>query len=100
MNKEDKQKVIRILATYNLPRDPDINSSGALLNCERETCASHILAELSKPGELLSDEEINKAWDDAFDKPIEFDHKPTAEEIFMIRMKAVAQAQLDQRGEG
>ena len=42
---------------------------------------------------LLSDEEINKAFDEAFDKPISFDHKPTPEEIITIRLRAVAQAQ-------
>ncbi len=42
---------------------------------------------------LLSDEEINKAFDEAFDTPISFDHKPTPEEIITIRLRAVAQAQ-------
>ena len=42
---------------------------------------------------LLSDDEINKAFDEAFDKPISFDHKPTPEEIITIRLRAVAQAQ-------
>ena len=42
---------------------------------------------------LLSDVEINKAFDEAFDKPISFDHKPTPEEIITIRLRAVAEAQ-------
>ena len=47
---------------------------------------------LDKPP-LLSDVEINKAFDEAFDKPIYLDHKPTSEEIITIRLRAVAQAQ-------
>ena len=44
---------------------------------------------------LLSDEEINKAFDEAFDKPIYLDHEPTPEEIITIRLRAVAQTQLN-----
>ncbi len=44
---------------------------------------------------FLSDEEINSAFDKAFDSPINFDHKPTLEEIMLIRLRAVAQAQWD-----
>lgn len=53
---------------------------------------------IQKP-EILNDEEVNKAWDGAFDKPINFDHKPTAEEMFTIRLKAVAQVQRDKDSE-
>ena len=42
---------------------------------------------------LLSDEETNKAFDNAFDKEVFFTHEPTVEEIITIRLKAVAQAQ-------
>jgi hypothetical protein len=55
--------------------------------------ADQILALFPKP-ELLTDEEINKAFDSAFDKGVYFDHKPTVEEILTIRLRAVAQAQL------
>lgn len=41
----------------------------------------------------LSDEELNKAWDNAFEKPINFDHKPTGDELLTIRLRAVAKAQ-------
>ncbi len=44
---------------------------------------------------LLCDKELNDAWENAFDKPVYLDHKPTLEEIFTIRLRAVAQAQLD-----
>ncbi len=44
---------------------------------------------------ILSEEAINKAWDDAFDKPVMLDHKPTADEILTIRLRMVAQAQRD-----
>ena len=43
----------------------------------------------------LTEEETDEAWDNAFDTPIEFDHKPTMEEIIAIRLKAVNQAQLE-----
>ena len=49
---------------------------------------------VSRPQLLLTDEELNKAWDDVFDIPMNFDHYPTAEEIFTIRLRAVAKAQL------
>ena len=49
---------------------------------------------LEKP-KVLSDEKINTAFDGAFDTPIELDHKPTPKEIILIRLRAVAQAQLD-----
>ncbi len=42
--------------------------------------------------EALSDEELNKAYDGAFDKPMDFDHKPTADELHTIRLRAVSQA--------
>ncbi len=44
---------------------------------------------------ILSDKELNDAWDNAFETPISFDHKPTADEIFTLRLRAIAQAQLD-----
>ncbi len=51
-----------------------------------------------KPSEekeaLLSPEECFHAYDDAYDKPVNFDHKPTPEEIFNIQLQAVARAQL------
>lgn len=43
---------------------------------------------------LLTPEQIDKAFEDAFEKPITFDHKPTPDEIFALKLKAVAQAQL------
>jgi len=50
-----------------------------------------------KPPELtlISDEEIDKAFVSAFDKPINFNHKPTPSELIAIRLRAVAQAQHD-----
>lgn len=43
---------------------------------------------------LLTDKELNEAWDNAFREAVYFDHKPTPEEIFIIRLRAVAKAQL------
>jgi len=43
---------------------------------------------------LLKPEDMDKAFEDAFEKPVSFDHKPTQEEIFNLKLKAVAQAQL------
>lgn len=45
--------------------------------------------------ERISDTEINKAFDGAFDKEVSFDHPPTPEDIILARLKAVAQAQLE-----
>lgn len=45
---------------------------------------------------LIRDEKIMEAFDGAFDKPIDFDHKPTVDEIFIIRLRAVAQAQAEE----
>lgn len=44
---------------------------------------------------LLTDKELNEAFDNAFDAPVYFDHKPTGEEIFTARLRAVAQSQLN-----
>ena len=33
-----------------------------------------------------------KAWDEAFEQAVYFDHKPTAEEIFSLRLLAVYDA--------
>jgi hypothetical protein len=52
--------------------------------------ADKILALFPKPA-LLTDEEINKAFDSAFDKDVYFDPKPTTEEILTIRLRSVAQ---------
>ena len=49
---------------------------------------------------IITDEQINRAFDGAFDKPLYFDYKPTEEEIITIRLRAVAQAQLDADKEG
>uniref|UniRef100_A0A6M3IXN4 Uncharacterized protein n=1 Tax=viral metagenome TaxID=1070528 RepID=A0A6M3IXN4_9ZZZZ len=38
----------------------------------------------------LTQGEIDKAWEDAFEEPVEFDHKPTAEEVFNYRLEVVA----------
>ena len=43
-----------------------------------------------------SDEELNKAFDGAFDKPVNFYYKPTPEEIVNIRFRAIAQKALDE----
>lgn len=44
---------------------------------------------------LLLVTEIQYAYDHAFDRPVSLDHKPTYEEVLLIRLRAVAQAQLD-----
>lgn len=38
---------------------------------------------------MLTDEQIWAAWDNAFDKPVNFDHKPTPDELILFRIKAV-----------
>ena len=43
---------------------------------------------------LLTKEERDKAWEDTFKEPISFDHKPTAEELFDLRLEAVEKALL------
>jgi len=47
--------------------------------------------------DAVSDEELNKAYDGAFDKPMDFDHKPTADELHTIRLRAVSQATISRR---
>ena len=42
---------------------------------------------------LLTDKEINSAFDGDFGE-IYFDHKPTADEIMLIKLRLVAKAQL------
>lgn len=44
---------------------------------------------------VLGDDEINTAFEEAFAKPIYLAHKPTPEEILLIRLKAIAKAQRD-----
>ncbi len=43
--------------------------------------------------ELLSDEQLNEAFDGDFEE-VHFDHKPTAEDILLIKLKLVAKAQI------
>ena len=38
----------------------------------------------------MTDKELNAAFEGAFDKGIFLDHKPTAEELHTIRLRAVA----------
>ena len=45
---------------------------------------------------MLTDKQLLEAWDNAFDSSIAFYHKPTAEDILLVRIKAVLKAQ---RGE-
>jgi len=45
--------------------------------------------------EILSDSELMNAWENAFEKGIYFDHKPTPEDIITLRLRAVAQAQAE-----
>ena len=42
----------------------------------------------------ISPEELDKAFDGDFGE-VSFDHKPTAEDIFLIKLGLVAQAQLE-----
>jgi hypothetical protein len=44
---------------------------------------------------VISDKEIQKAWDATFEKGIYLDHKPTADDLIKLRMKAIGQAQVD-----
>jgi len=46
-------------------------------------------------GLLLTPEQANKAFENAFEAPVTLDHKPTVEEIFTLELMAVAQDQLD-----
>ncbi len=43
---------------------------------------------------LLTDEELNYAFDHALDEGVNFDHKPTQEEIFTVYLRAVEKAVL------
>lgn len=45
--------------------------------------------------ELLSDEEIGDIVDHAFDKGVDFDHKPTQWELELFVYKKVLKAQLE-----
>ena len=38
----------------------------------------------------LTDKQIDAAFEGAFDQPLYLDHKPTVEEIFTIKLRAVA----------
>ena len=44
---------------------------------------------------LLTDEKIGEAFDNTFEKPVTLDHQPTVDEIFALKLRSVAQAQLD-----
>jgi len=48
---------------------------------------------------ILTDTELNEAFDGAFSKPVNFNHKPTPEDLLTIRLRAVAQAQHDKEWE-
>lgn len=39
---------------------------------------------------MITKEGLRKAWDDAIDVPVYFDHKPTVIDILDIRLQAVA----------
>lgn len=49
---------------------------------------------------LLPDDQIMKAFESAFDEDVYFDHKPTPDEILLIRLRAVAKAQAEYKEEG
>lgn len=52
-----------------------------------------------KTSPRLTREQAVKAFEDAFEKPVDFDHKPTADEIFALQVLAVAQKQLNEVAE-
>ena len=52
------------------------------------------MIEPTKENYLLTPEEILKAFDGDFE-PVEFNHKPTPEEVLVIKLRLVAQNQLD-----
>ena len=37
----------------------------------------------------MTDEELLKAWDNAFAEPVYFDHTPTADDILILRLRYV-----------
>jgi hypothetical protein len=39
---------------------------------------------------MITKEGLRKAWEDAINKPVYFDHKPTVDDILDIRLQAVA----------
>lgn len=44
---------------------------------------------------LISDKELLETWEDAFDNPVYFDRKPTVDDYILVRLRAVAQAQME-----
>ena len=98
MDKEAVERIAVILATYNLPREPDSNSSSRLLRMERENCARHRLAELgyrklpqAKPP-LLSDEELENLKTE-YEKILEVEWHPTV--LYLLAVVAQAQREAD-----
>ena len=55
------------------------------------------ICQLFKQPALLTDEELKAAWDGAFDNPVTFTKKPTVEDLFNVRLRAIAKAQLDKK---
>ena len=49
---------------------------------------------IAKPELRLTDDELNEAWDNALETPINFDRDLTPRVIFTIALRAVAEAQL------
>ena len=87
--------VIRFLTSQPISKTITI-SVNKLLNAASEKAYKQVMERIFKEIEkmpVLSDEELNKAWETAFGIPVAFDHKPTAEEIFTIELKTVVQAQ-------
>lgn len=93
------EKLIRLVGINDSSYIPNVTKLSAAIStlikeagyCYLRACRVYQVEEM----ERLSDEESKKTWETAFDKPVFLDHKPTPEEIFIIRLRAIAQAQYD-----
>ena len=94
----DRELIAKICYQYAyLIDDKKIDSLWANLS-ERQSarfynCADTILSYCLAGLKVLSDKEILAAFDGDF--KVDFDHKPTMEDIFLIKLRLVAKAQRD-----
>lgn len=90
--RKEIQELIDSCYSGNNPDYPKLSAfePGKFLN----KLLPYLKAEIKKS--RLTDDEIDQAFEDTFETPVTFDHKPTVEEIFALKLGSVAQAQIDE----
>jgi len=101
ITKEDVQKITDFVMDLDMLTGIDTDERGYIETAVLEGMKKGILKcievgyRLIPKLTVLNDEEINQAFDSDFGE-VHFDHKPTPEEIMLIKLRLVATKALDQ----